>query len=271
MKKNLEDTGNYIKRVEKELSKSNDINAEKEKLRELNAKETEVKNKIKKLETLYVNEIQLTLGEEFKSDNLKENKENLVKRSKNISEELSKLNEMKKNDETNITTTSRTLEKLKESNRQIHLELVEKKSEIENCNRKKSQLSNNIQQLVEKVEVQSRQLAEKQTEIKKTLNLIIGESSLTSDSIVNLLKIKKGYENAVFAALSHELDAKLKKSKKRWVQCEQHNLSPVDNSLINFVEAPKELEPLLSQIMYTDDANQALKAQKETEGRSAYC
>jgi len=262
--KNLEDTRNYIKKVEKELSKSNDLNAEKEKLRELDAKEREVKNQIKKLETLYVNEIQLTLGEEFKSDNLKENKENLVKRSKNIYEELSKLNEMKKNDEINISTTSRTLEKLKESNKRIHLELVEKKNEIENCNKKKSQLSNDIQQLVEKIEVQSRQLAEKQTEIK-TLNLIIGENSLTKDSIVNLLKIKEGYENAVFAALSHELDAKLKKSTKRWVQYEPRNLSTVDNSLSNFVEAPKELEPLLSQIMYIDDANQALKMQGKLE------
>lgn len=261
---NLEDTGNYIKKVEEELSKSNNITDEKEKLKELNAKENEVKNQIKKLETLYVNEIQLTLGEEFKSDNLKENKENLVKRSINISEELSKLNEMKKNDEINISTTSRTLEKLKESNKQIHIELVEKKNEIEYYNKRNSQLSNDIQQLVEKIEVQSRQLAEKQTEIK-TLNLIIGENSLTRDSIVNLLKIKKGYENSVFAALSHELDAKLKKAKKRWVQCEPRNLSTVDNSLNNFVEAPKELEPLLSQIMFVDDAYQALKMQRKLE------
>ena len=263
-KKNLEDTRNYIKKIEEELFKSNDINAEKEKLRELNTKETEVKNQIKKLETLYVNEIQLTLGEEFKSDNLKENKENLVKRSKNISEEIGKLNEMKKNDEINISTTTGILEKLKVSNKQIHLELVEKKNEIDNCNKKKIQLSSDIQQIVVKIEVQSRQLAEKQTEIK-TLNLIIGENSLTQDSIVNLLKIKKGYENAVFAALSHELDAKLKKSKKRWVQSEPLSLSPIDNSLNNFLEAPKELQPLLSQIMFIDDTSQALKMQRKLQ------
>ena len=42
---------------------------------ELTSQETQLKNSLKQLETIYVNEIQLSLGEEFKSGNLKESKE----------------------------------------------------------------------------------------------------------------------------------------------------------------------------------------------------
>ena len=45
------------------------------KLLELTSQETQLKNSLKQLETIYVNEIQLSLGEEFKSGNLKESKE----------------------------------------------------------------------------------------------------------------------------------------------------------------------------------------------------
>ena len=44
-------------------------------LLELTSQETQLKNSLKQLETIYVNEIQLSLGEEFKSGNLKESKE----------------------------------------------------------------------------------------------------------------------------------------------------------------------------------------------------
>ena len=47
------------------------------KLNNLSIEETELKRESKQLESIFVNEIQLTLGDEFKSDNLKETKENL--------------------------------------------------------------------------------------------------------------------------------------------------------------------------------------------------
>ena len=54
-----------------------------------------------------------------------------------------------------------------------------------------------IKFILEKIEVKSLLFAEIQTEIK-TLSQITGKNSLSSQSIVNLLKIKKGYENAVY-------------------------------------------------------------------------
>ena len=39
-----------------------------------------LRNEVKHIESIYVNEIQLTLGDEFKSDNLKEEKDSLKKR-----------------------------------------------------------------------------------------------------------------------------------------------------------------------------------------------
>ena len=53
------------------------MNLLKENLTQLYIDETNFKNELKQLETIFVNEIQLTLGDEFKSDNLKEEKVNL--------------------------------------------------------------------------------------------------------------------------------------------------------------------------------------------------
>ena len=53
----------------------------KKKLAVLTNQELDLKNELKRLETIYVNEMQLSLGEEFKSDNLKENREILQKKS----------------------------------------------------------------------------------------------------------------------------------------------------------------------------------------------
>jgi chromosome segregation protein len=260
-KKNLEDISSYIEQIEKELKNSDDKTNDKTRLRELNSKENEIKNQIKKLETLYFNEIQLSLGEEFKSDSLKENKDNLKKKEKDILDEINELESRNKHDKVNILSTRKNLEKLKLNSQRIQSELVEKKKEIENCNNKKVLLNENIKQILERIESQSRKLAEKQTEIK-TLNLISGENYLTNDSIVNLIKIKKGYENAVYAALSYELDAKLKKSKKRWIGKQTNDEPPIDNALINFVDAPSELRPLLSQIKLIEDEGNAIKLQK---------
>ena len=43
----------------------------KERLTQLYIEENKLKNELKQLETEFVNEIQLTLGDEFRSDNLK--------------------------------------------------------------------------------------------------------------------------------------------------------------------------------------------------------
>ena len=65
----------YLNNLVNKISKPSNLDTKRKKLIELTLQETKFKNKLKELETIYVNEIQLSLGEEFKSDNLKENKE----------------------------------------------------------------------------------------------------------------------------------------------------------------------------------------------------
>ena len=68
------------KNLQQKILEPSKINEKKKKILQLINQETELKNKIKQLETIFVNEIQLSLGEEFKFDNIKENKENLKKK-----------------------------------------------------------------------------------------------------------------------------------------------------------------------------------------------
>ena len=62
---------------------------------------------------MYVNEIQLTLGEEFKSDNLKENKGNLEKDIKNVTSEIDLLRIKSKDDQLILSNLNKDLNKLK--------------------------------------------------------------------------------------------------------------------------------------------------------------
>ena len=111
------------------------------------------------------------------------------------------------------------------------------------------------------IDISSTKLTQIETELK-TLNLLTSSKGLSDDSIVNLLKIKKGYEDAVYAALTNELDATLKKSKKRWIKTSFKNIDPIENNLSNFVESPKELNLILSQISLVEDSKEASEKQK---------
>ena len=61
----------------------------------------------------------------------------------------------------------------------------------------------------------------------------------------------------------YELDATIKKSPKMWLKKNVHSLLPIPNSLSNYVKGPKELSPVLSQIGFVENKEQALKKQKE--------
>ena len=111
------------------------------------------------------------------------------------------------------------------------------------------------------IDISSTKLTQIETELK-TLNLLTSSKGLSDDSIVNLLKIKKGYEDAVYAALTNELDATLKKSKKRWIKTSFKNIDPIENNLSSFVESPKELNLILSQISLVEDSKEASEKQK---------
>ena len=120
-------------------------------------------------------------------------------------------------------------------------------------NRKKERLYRRIlKKIEENIEINLKKFTEINTEIK-TLNQLIGEANLSKESIVNLIKIKPGYENAVYAALMHELDATLNnKSSKKWITKKIDNLKAVKNPLSNYVNGPKELDLILSQIFLVE-------------------
>ena len=112
-KNNLVEIGDIINKTKKEILSFNSKSDSKEKISELSKIELKTKNEIKRLETLYVNEIQLSLGEEFKSDTLKENKEVI---EKNIDEIVSEINNYKDRNNTyrnNLSKLNLDLKKLK--------------------------------------------------------------------------------------------------------------------------------------------------------------
>ena len=74
----------YILTIDKQKKTKKNLPVLKEKLTQLYIDETNLKNELKQLETIFVNEIQLTLGDEFRSDNLKEEKSNLAIKKHNI-------------------------------------------------------------------------------------------------------------------------------------------------------------------------------------------
>ena len=127
---------------------------------------------------------------------------------------------------------------------------------------KKSKNINQLKLIDLEIEKDSKIFTEADTEIK-TLNQLLGDSNLTNESIVNLIKIKPGYENAIFASLMYELDATLnKKSSKQWVKQKIVNLEAIENPISNFVNGPEELDLILSQIGLVENKNSALNKQK---------
>lgn len=261
-KNNLTEISKNIQKTEIEISNLNSRDLEKEKIKELLKNEKKIKDQIKQLETLYVNEIQLTLGEEFKFDSLKENKENLEKNIKNVVGEIRSLNIKNKDNQLVFSNLNKDLNKLKESYDHIQSEINKNKKDLRKMEEKKILLNVGIKSYLEKIEMLSLQQTEMQTEIK-TLTEITGNNLLSDKSVVNLLKIKKGYENAVYAALTHELDATLTNSKKRWVKTVVDNLTKIENPLSDYVESPNELLPILSQIRFIDNDDDAIGLQKK--------
>ena len=87
---------------------------------------------------MYVNEIQLTLGEEFKFDSLKENKENLEKDIKNVVSEINSLNNKNKDDQLVLSNLNKDLNKLKKSNDHFQSQIDKKKKNLRDMEGKKS-------------------------------------------------------------------------------------------------------------------------------------
>ena len=260
--KKYKDLSLYALNIKEKIKQKKSLHLLKEKLTQFYIDETNLKNELKQLETVFVNEIQLTLGDEFKSDNLKEEKINLVTKKQGIEEEINKIKNDLKNIEITFTKNESNLKKLENEKKDFERSIYSLKNKISKGfdeSKKQKQLSEMLEDDIKK---SSKRLTEIITEIK-TLNQLIGSANLSKDTILNLIKIKTGYENAVYASLMYELDATIKKSGKMWVKKSIENLEPIKNSLSNYVKGPEELSPILSQIGIVDNAAEALKNQKE--------
>ena len=257
--KKFKDLQNYIFSLEEKIKNKTDLFSYKEKLTQLNVEETNLKNELKQLETIFVNEIQLTLGEEFRSDNLKEEKESLLSKKESLVEEEKRI--------------ANNLVSIKNSKKKTNLNFLEneKKKLEKNIFSQKNNISKNINEensqkiLSEELDIEIETLSKRLTEIIteiKTLNQLTGSINLPKETILSLIKIKSGFENTVYASLMYELDATLKKSRKRWVKQNILNLIPIENSLLNYVKGPDELKPVLSQIGFVKTTEEAFKLQK---------
>ncbi len=249
------------KNLQQKILEPSKINEKKKKILRLINQETELKNKIKQLETIFVNEIQLSLGEEFKFDNIKENKENLQKKINLMQITIVDLKKDLIKHAKDFNTQDQLIKKLKNKIQGIQDLINRKKKVINQANQNIQKVYENTKKVLAEIDISSTKLTQIETELK-TLNLLTSSKGLSDDSIVNLLKINKGYEDAVYAALTNELDATLKKSKKRWVKTSFKNIDPTENNLSSFVQAPKELNLILSQISLVENSKEASEKQK---------
>ena len=197
------------KNLQQKILEPSKINEKKKKILQLINQETELKNKIKQLETIFVNEIQLSLGEEFKFDNIKENKENLKKKINLIQVTIVDLEKNLIKYEKDFHTQDQLIKKLKNKIQGIQDLINKRKKVINQINENTQKVHENTKKVLAEIDISSTKLTQIETELK-TLYLLTSSKGLSDDSIVNLLKIKKGYEDAVYAALTNELDATLK-------------------------------------------------------------
>ncbi len=259
-KNRLEEITFNIKEISKDIDKFVDIKKLKINLKESQTEEFHLQEKLKASESNFVNEMQLLLGEEFKSDNLKESQEYLINKKNDLLGQK-KYAQVEIN-ENNLKEFEAKIEILK--NEKIVLE--NKLSLLKAKNVKKTKENQLNSETLNSKNQEIIKFKEKLTEITTeihTLNKLIEDNDIPKDSIFNLLKIKKGYENAVFSILKHELDAELSKSKKRWVDVEISNLDSAENPLSQFVNFPKKILPFLSQVTYVDDNRSGYLKQKK--------
>ena len=122
--KKYKELSSYILTIQEKIKKKKSLYSLKEKLTQLYIDETNLKNDLKQLETIFVNEIQLTLGDEFRSDNLKEEKGNLILKKQNSEEEINKIGKNLKSIENSIKQNDFNLKKLeneKKNMRKIYM------------------------------------------------------------------------------------------------------------------------------------------------------
>ena len=205
----------YIQSLEEKICKENEDINNKTKLQKLNIEEIKLKNELKRMEAMFVSEIQMTLGEEFRSDNLKEEKETLTKKRNQNEIDLNTAHKQSEELKKSLKSCENNLNDFEKKKENINKNIVGQKQLIQQISEKKIKLITELRKLDTNRDTDLKKLTQLQTEIK-TLNELIGGINISKDSILNLIKIEKGFENCVYAALTYELDATLTGSPKKW-------------------------------------------------------
>lgn len=279
-KNRKEELSNYINLVfkdrqleekrSKEIKKNNlDILKKLENFTELNQlksiiqnekkKEVSLQEKLKLSESNLVTEMQLVLGEEFRLDNLKESKENFEEKFKKICLEIQETKlSLEKNSNIEYEKQSQILI-TKQKDFESLINVKKQKSILILSNKEK--VNKERIAIVKEIEESQKLCTEYHTELS-TLTKLSEKIEIPKNSIFNLIKIKKGYENAAYSILRNELDATLKDSKKRWSRIEK-KIKSIDNSILPYVESPKELKLFLSQIMIVESEKEGFLKQKQ--------
>ena len=261
-KKRLNEIQENMSKVQKNLDSMEIPKKLINSLKSLKQDENNLTSQISEIESKLFSEMQLTLGEEFKKDNLRETLSKLRNKEKVVSTEIRKLEyEIRIKEKKFKEKKSKEIEK-KVQYLQENLKKKQKKYKIIEARNiflieEKEKIGNEIEQI-------SNNLTKHTTE-RETFKKIAGNINYSKESIFKLIRIKKGYEKAIYTALNYELDAELKESPKRWEFRHIKNLSALPNkveSLVKFVEAPKEVIPLLSQCGLVENKADGFKYQK---------
>lgn len=262
-KNKLKEFNNKISKINVEIQNFSIENLKK-KLGDQHKEDFNLREKLKMFESNLADEMQLVLGEEFKQDTIKESKDFLDKKKNQLTVQANELNKKiiamdnyLKNDRTNEFK-----------------EIIETRvKQIENKKKEVTKLANLRNKLFKestlhqiKIENTNSKITELNTEINTLKNL---EKKIDTDKniIFNQLKIKKGYENAVYSVLENELNSNISQYTKKWTKKEIDELKASENSLRNYVTYPSVLEAFLSQIIVLEDENLNLNNKKLQVGQ----
>ena len=246
--------------IVKKIENFSDIELKKVQLKKEKTDEFQLQENLKDSESTLADEKQLLLGEEFKLDNLKESKDYLLNKKNELENQIKKA----KSDhlEVSRSLSNKDLKELENQKNKLENKISNLKKKNHIIQLKKNYLLEKKSKNSHEIDSISKDLTKDASEIS-TLKNLIKDIDLSSNSIFNLLKIEKGYEDAVYASLKEELNAELDNSDKRWVKLNIKELIDIDNKLGNHVSAPKSLGPVLSQIMVVNSDKEGFEKQKQ--------
>ncbi|MDC3091818.1 hypothetical protein OA848_05475, partial [Rickettsiales bacterium] len=246
--------------IRKKIYNSSNIEQINNQLKIEKTEEFQLQEKLKDSESTLANEKQLLLGEEFKFDNLKESKDYLSNKKSELEDQIKKAKY--DHTETSRSLSNKNAKDSENQKRKLEEKIYNLKRKNSIINVKKKKLHEKISKYTTEINDISRDLTKDISEIN-TLKNLIKDVNLSSDSIFNLLKIEKGFEDAVYSSLKEELNAELDNSKKRWVSLDVEETPEINNKLGNYVTAPKSLVPILSQIMVVNNDKEGFENQKK--------